>query len=81
MFEALSILSVVKIYMMAIILICDVWYASVLDLVAVLEATFISFVCTPCKHPLKTGVIRICKSKDRQHNDRKKKDKRTNNDL
>jgi hypothetical protein len=28
------------------------------------------------------GVIRICKSKmDRQHNDKKKKDKRTNNDL
>jgi hypothetical protein len=28
------------------------------------------------------GVIRICKStKDRQHNDQKKKDKRTNNDL
>ena len=27
------------------------------------------------------GVIRIRKSKDRQHNDQKKKDKRTNNDL
>ena len=28
------------------------------------------------------GVIRICKpKKDRQHNDQKKKDKRTNNDL
>ena len=27
------------------------------------------------------GVIRICKSKDRQHNGQKKKDKRTNNDL
>ena len=28
------------------------------------------------------GVIRICKSKkNRQHNDQKKKDKRTNNDL
>jgi hypothetical protein len=26
------------------------------------------------------GVIRICKSKDRQHK-RKKRDKRTNNDL
>ena len=26
-------------------------------------------------------VIRIRKSKDRQHNDQKKKDKRTNNDL
>jgi len=27
------------------------------------------------------GVIRIRKSKDRQHNGQKKKDKRTNNDL
>ena len=27
------------------------------------------------------GVIRICKSKDRQHNGQKKKNKRTNNDL
>ena len=27
------------------------------------------------------GVIRICNSKDRQHNNKKKKDKRTNNDL
>ena len=27
------------------------------------------------------GVIRIRKSKDRQHNDKKKRDKRTNNDL
>jgi hypothetical protein len=27
------------------------------------------------------GVIRIRKLKDRQHNDQKKKDKRTNNDL
>jgi hypothetical protein len=27
------------------------------------------------------GVIGIRKSKDRQHNDQKKKDKRTNNDL
>ena len=27
------------------------------------------------------GVIRIRKSKDRQHNDQKKKDKRTSNDL
>ena len=27
------------------------------------------------------GVIRIHKSKDRQHNDQKKKDKRTNKDL
>ena len=27
------------------------------------------------------GVIRICKSKDRQHNDQKVKDKTTNNDL
>ena len=27
------------------------------------------------------GVIRICKSKDRQHNGQEKKDKRTNNDL
>jgi hypothetical protein len=27
------------------------------------------------------GVIRICKSKDRQHNDQKKKDKKINNDL
>ena len=27
------------------------------------------------------GVIRISKSKDRQHNDQKKKYKRTNNDL
>jgi hypothetical protein len=26
-------------------------------------------------------VIRICKSKNRQHNGQKKKDKRTNNDL
>ena len=54
MLEALSILSVVKIYMMPIILICDVLYASFLDLVTVHEATFISFVCTPCKHSLKT---------------------------
>jgi hypothetical protein len=28
-----------------------------------------------------TGIIRIRKSKDRQHNGLKKKDKRTNNDL
>ena len=28
-----------------------------------------------------TGVIRIRKSKNRQHNGQKKKDKRTNNDL
>ena len=27
------------------------------------------------------GVIRICKSKDRQHNDQKKRGKRTNSDL
>ena len=27
------------------------------------------------------GVIRICKSKDRQYNDQKKKDKRTINHL
>jgi hypothetical protein len=27
------------------------------------------------------GIIRICKSKDRQHNGQKKKDERTNNDL
>ena len=27
------------------------------------------------------GVIRICKSKDRQLNDQQKKDKRANNDL
>ena len=27
------------------------------------------------------SVVRICKSKDRQHNGQKKKDKRTNNDL
>jgi hypothetical protein len=27
------------------------------------------------------GVTRICKSKDRQHNGQKKKDKMTNNDL
>jgi hypothetical protein len=27
------------------------------------------------------GVIRICKSKDRQHNGQKEKDKGTNNDL
>ena len=27
------------------------------------------------------GVIRFCKSKDRQYNGQKKKDKRTNNDL
>jgi hypothetical protein len=27
------------------------------------------------------GVIRICKSKDRQHNGQKSKDKRINNDL
>ena len=27
------------------------------------------------------GVMRIRKSKDRQHNGQKKKDKRTNNDL
>jgi len=27
------------------------------------------------------GVIRIYKSKDRQHNGQKKKEKRTNNDL
>ena len=27
------------------------------------------------------GIIRIHKSKDRQHNGQKKKDKRTNNDL
>ena len=27
------------------------------------------------------GVIRIRKSKDRQHNGQKKKDKRTNNDI
>jgi hypothetical protein len=26
-------------------------------------------------------VVRICKSKDRQHNGQKKKDNRTNNDL
>jgi hypothetical protein len=26
-------------------------------------------------------VIRICKSKNRQHNDQNKEDKRTNNDL
>ena len=28
-----------------------------------------------------TKNIRICKSKDRQHNGQKKKNKRTNNDL
>ena len=27
------------------------------------------------------GIIKICKSEDRQHNGQKKKDKRTNNDL
>ena len=56
MFKALSILSVVKIYMMPIILICDVRYASILDMVTVLGATFISCVCTPCKYPLKTDI-------------------------
>ena len=56
MFEALSILSIMKIYMIPIILICDVWYASIIDMVTVLEATFISFVCTPCKYLLKTDI-------------------------
>jgi hypothetical protein len=32
-------------------------------------------------HLKKKGVNRICKSKDRQYNGQKKKDKRTNNDL
>ena len=36
-----------------------------------------------CKKSLKIPkvVIRIRKTKDRQHNDQKKKDRRTNNDL
>jgi hypothetical protein len=33
------------------------------------------------KMSLYDGVIRIRKSKDRQHNGQKKRDKRTNNDL
>jgi hypothetical protein len=40
------------------------------------------YIVNPHFHPLiAKGLIRIRKSKDRQYNGQKKKDKRTNNDL
>ena len=68
MFKALSILSVGKIYMMPIILICDVWYASIIDIYFVcMHAMQLStqnrYICPWLELEYSKGVIRICKSK------------------